>query len=89
MSKTILAILCITSLFAASAHAGIVFGTITEGGRAAANVKIEISCGQSGPFRASTNAQGSYSVRVKATGECNLRITNKPGNPAALVFSYA
>ncbi len=89
MSKKLLAILCITVLFASAAHAGIVFGTITEGGRAAANVGIEIKCGPSGPFRASTNGQGSYSVRVNATGECSLRITNKPGNPVTPIFSYA
>lgn len=89
MSKTVLAILCISSLFAATAHAGIVFGTITEGGRGAANLNIEIKCGQSGPFRASTNNQGSYSVRVNATGECSLKITNKPGGPATSIFSYA
>jgi len=89
MSKTGIAVLFITSLFNTAAQAGVIFGTITEGKKAAANTAIEIRCGQQGPYKTSTNSQGSYSVRVGATGECSFRVTNKPGEPGAVVFSYA
>ena len=89
MSKTGIAALLIASLASTAAQAGVIFGTITEGKKAAANAAIEIRCGQQGPFRTSTNSQGSYSVRVSATGECSFKVTNKAGQPEAVVFSYA
>lgn len=89
MSKSGIAVLFIISLFATTANAGIIFGTITEGNTAAANAAIEIQCGQSGPYQTSTNSQGSYSVRVSFTGECNLKVTSKAGEPTAAIFSSA
>lgn len=89
MTKSGIAVLLITGLFTAGVRAGIIFGTITQGTRAAANAAIEIQCGQQGTYKTSTNSQGSYSLRVSATGECIFRVTNKPGEPGAVVFSYA
>jgi hypothetical protein len=63
--------------------AGPLYGTISAGGRPLADADVMVQCpGFSSPGPTSTPAKtddrGSYSLRVQATGRCQMRV--KSGN---------
>jgi hypothetical protein len=68
------------SLVAESASAAAVYGTVLSGGAPAASVTISVACpaftgpGPSGVIEATTDARGSYSLGVPATGRCEMRV---------------
>ena len=55
------------------ASAGEVYGNVTENGRPAVGMKVEIKSG-SGSYSAETDRYGSYRLFVKERGNCKLTI---------------
>lgn len=75
-------------LLAAVASAGEIYGTLSEGGKpVAAGTMLRLACGGASA-EAKTDAYGSYSVRVAATGKCTLSIPSAAGAPSLPVTVY-
>lgn len=67
----------VSLLVAESAWAGPLYGTVRIGSAAASDVTVEVACpGFAGGtvFSAATDAQGSYSLLVRAVGGCEMRV---------------
>jgi len=76
-------------LLAASAVAGELYGTITEGGKSVGQgVAVEVKCGDKAYPEATTDKSGSYHVTVQETGKCNLAVLYKDQAPSLEVASY-
>jgi bifunctional ADP-heptose synthase (sugar kinase/adenylyltransferase) len=82
--ESVLAVL----LFAATARAGEVYGTVTEAGKpVAAGMALKLACGDASTA-AKTDAYGSYSVKINATGKCTLTVASLAGAPSITVNVY-
>lgn len=67
-------LLLLILLFPTSAFAGKIFGQLTHGGRSVGRgVEVQITCGSSGPYSASTDEYGAYSMSVPRQ-RCELRV---------------
>lgn len=68
------------------AHAGVIYGTLRVGTQPLAQHKLVITCsGQE--FKGSTNARGSYSVKVTKTGKCSLTLSYGGSDLQRTVYS--
>lgn len=77
----------IGAVLAAAAQGGQVYGSLSEGGRAVSGADIAIECaGKVTP--GATAGDGSYRLHVPQQGRCTFTLTNRPGRPSAVVFSY-
>jgi hypothetical protein len=84
MRKALLSLICFVALIPLPASAGLIHGSIREGGGPASKQPIEIVCPNSSPIKASTDDKGDYRVAVEARGKCELRVgDSKP----ATIFS--
>ena len=68
-----------------TAHAGVIFGNITVNNKPLAATNLTITCNSS--YSASTNEQGSYSVRVNELGKCTLTLSYDGQQPSQSVYS--
>ena len=74
--------------FAAAARAGEVYGTITESGKpAGAGLALKLAC-EGASAEGKTDAYGSYSLKVAATGNCTLTVASKAGSPSLALNLY-
>lgn len=69
------ALFLLASAAAEPVFAGQVYGTVERNGSPAANVTVSISCKSASASR-NTDAHGSYSVYVNASGNCQVRVEN-------------
>jgi len=75
-------------LAAAAARAGEIYGTLSDEGKpAAAGTALRLACGDAAA-QAKTDAYGSYSLKVNATGKCTLSVTSPGGTPSMAVTVY-
>jgi hypothetical protein len=75
-------------LAAAAARAGEIYGTLSDEGKpAAAGTALRLSCGDAAA-EAKTDAYGSYSLKLNATGKCVLTVTSAAGTPSMSVTVY-
>jgi hypothetical protein len=75
-------------LAAAAARAGEIYGTLSDEGKpAAAGTALRLSCGDAAA-EAKTDAYGSYSLKLNATGKCVLTVTSVAGTPSMPVTVY-
>jgi len=74
------------AVFPSALHAGEIYGSITEGGKAVAKSPIEIRCKNQEPAKGDTGADGSYRINVSALGQCTLELRRY--SASAVVFSY-
>jgi hypothetical protein len=92
MKKFYLFILSASLLVSHAAFAGALYGTARIGQSPAANAKISVACpGFDKPGQTSlstvTDARGSFSLRVQATGRCEMQVEqNNQKGPAFEVF---
>ena len=78
----------VLSLSAFSAHAGELFGTISEGTKPVSEgVKVEVNAGDK-TYSAETDKFGSYRVFVKEKGKCTLKVHFKEQTPSFSVSSF-
>jgi hypothetical protein len=75
------------ALLPAALQAGIIYGSVTAGGRGVPKARIEVKCGQA-ITTGSTLADGSYRINVPQQGQCNFTMSGYPNRPFAVVFSY-
>ena len=67
--------LCWLFLVTQYASAGPLYGTVQQAGAPAGGVTIIVTCpAMSGAVEAATDARGSYSMRVPASGRCEMRV---------------
>jgi hypothetical protein len=69
------------------ANAAQMYGTVTESGRGIANAPLTVTCGAE-TVQTATDASGSYSLNVSATGICTFALDGRPGASTS-VYSYA
>lgn len=87
MRKTILGVLCALAL-ASPAPAAEIHGTVSENGKPLPQgVSLRLDCGGASAS-AETDAYGSYSLKIAATGECRLSIDYKGSKPSLKVTVY-
>jgi len=87
MKKVLLAAALLSGA-AAAAVAAEIHGTISEGGKPVpAGTAVRLECSGT-TANASTDAYGSYSVKIGATGACELSLSWKGGTPALPVTIY-
>ena len=74
--------------FGAAASAAEIHGTISEGVKpVAAGTAVRLDCSGT-TASASTDAYGSYSVKIGATGACQLSLAWKGASPSLSVTVY-
>jgi hypothetical protein len=80
--------LCVVFAFSASAvlSAGQIYGTIVMDGQPLKETDIEIKCGDEGPAKGKTAADGAYRINVPQQGQCSLTLPPYMG-ASAMVFS--
>lgn len=71
-------------LSAGPAWAATIYGSLSQGGQALANARLELQCGGD-TTSGQTDARGSYRFTVKLTGRCELRVA---GGGVAPVIVY-
>ena len=75
-------------LLAAVSSAGEIYGTLSEGGKpVAAGTALRLACGEVAA-EAKTDAYGSYSLRLAATGKCAVSVPSAAGAPSLAVTVY-
>lgn len=75
-------------LAASAARAGEIYGTLSEQGKpAGAGATLRLACGDAAA-EAKTDAYGSYSLKVNATGKCVLSVSSAAGSPSMPVTVY-
>lgn len=81
--------LCLAFALFASAvlSAGQVYGTIIAEGQPVKDTDIEIKCGEEGPTKGKTAADGAYRINVPQQGQCSLMLPTYAGKPSATIFS--
>jgi hypothetical protein len=78
-----------TLLLAASAVAGEIYGTMSEGGKSIGEgVGVEAKCGDKAYPAVKTDKSGSYHLAVQETGKCNVVVLYKDQAPSLDVASY-
>ena len=76
-------------LAATAAHAGEIYGTVTEGGKSVGEgTSVVAKCGDKAYPAAKTDKTGTYHVTVAEKGKCTLTLTYKGQSPALEVASY-
>jgi hypothetical protein len=86
--KYLLALAVSMFLFATSALAGELFGTISEGEKPVAQgVKVEVAAGDK-TYSTETDKNGSYRIFVKEKGKCTLKVTYKDQAPTFAAASF-
>src|SRR5262245_21570156 len=70
-----------------AAFAGNIFGSLSENRQPAKGVDVTVTCG-SNQYRARTDDDGSYNLRVDEPGRCTLSVDYKDQTPETEVFSY-
>jgi hypothetical protein len=70
------------------AHAGQVFGQITEGGRSVQGATIHLLCGSQPQVTTNTDMLGYYQLYVSHLGQCKLQINRNGMLPSVDVISY-
>lgn len=74
-------------LWTASAWAGQMYGSVSEGGRGVGAARIEIDCaGNVTPGE--TASDGSYRVNVPQEGRCTFTVILQQRRASIVVFSY-
>jgi len=63
---------------------GQIFGTLTEGGKAVANVEVVVDCSGE-QVKGTTDNFGAYRLNVQKTGRCTLTLTYKGQKPTATI----
>jgi hypothetical protein len=88
MMKAIVVVAFLVALSAASALAGEIFGTLSEGTKPVdAGVKVDISiAGKS--YAGETDKFGSFRLIVKEKGKCTLTVRYKDQAPSFQLVSY-
>ena len=83
------AVIVVGVLIAASAaRGGEIYGTLSDQGKpAGAGTALRLTCGDAAA-EAKTDAYGSYSLKVNATGKCALAVSSVPGSPSMPVTLY-
>ena len=68
--------LCFVFAMCASAvlSAGQIYGTIVMDGQPLKDTDIEIKCGEEGPAKGKTAADGAYRINVPQQGQCSLTL---------------
>ena len=80
----VLFVLGLTSL----AHAGKIYGSVTEGGKPVApGTKVEVTCGANN-YAAQTDAYGSFKLFVPDKGKCLLKVNHQGQTPSIEINSY-
>lgn len=75
-------------LFAATVHAGEIYGTVTDGGKPVpAGVKVEIKVAGK-VYAGETDKFGSYRIVVKEKGKGTLTVHHGGQSPSLGLFSY-
>jgi len=73
---------------AASAFAGKIYGSITEGGKPVAQgVKVEVTCG-SNNYDAQTDPYGAFNLFAMDKGKCMLKVFYQGQTPSIEINSY-
>ena len=73
---------------AASAFAGKIYGSVSEGGKPVAQgVKVEVTCGAKN-YAAQTDAYGSFKLFVPDKGKCALKVNVQGQAPSFEINSY-
>ena len=67
--------------------AGKINGSITEGGKPVAGVKVQVTCG-SNNYDGQTDGQGAFSVFATDKGKCMLKVTYQGQTPSMEINSY-
>jgi len=76
-------------LLAASAVAGEIYGTISEGGKSIGEgVAVEAKCGDKAYPAVKTDKSGSYHLMVQESGKCTVAVLYKDQAPSLEVASY-
>ena len=80
--------LCLMFALCASVvlSAGQIYGTIVMDGQPLKDTDIEIKCGDEGPAKGKTAADGAYRITVPQQGQCSLTLPTYMGT-SAMVFS--
>ncbi|HKB69404.1 MAG TPA: hypothetical protein VKH46_01075 [Thermoanaerobaculia bacterium] len=85
--KTAAMLVCLL-LAASAARAGEIYGTLSDEGKpVGAGTTLRLACGEAA-VEAKTDAYGSYSLKVTATGKCALSVPSLPGAPSLPVTVY-
>lgn len=85
--KTAATLSCLL-LAAAAARAGELYGTLSEQGKpVGAGTALKLACGEA-LAEAKTDAYGSYSLKVSATGKCVLSIPSAGAGASLPVTVY-
>jgi len=73
---------------ASAAHAGELFGTVSENGRPLPQgTTLKLDCGGASAS-GSTDQFGSYRIQLNASGECSLSIAHKGSSPSLKVTLF-
>lgn len=86
--KVIFCLVVVILLFAMTASAAQVYGTLKEGDRPVeAGVNIDITCDNSS-YSGQTDAHGSYSIYVQRKGKCTFTVHYRGQHPHTDIYSY-
>jgi len=73
---------------AVAAHAGKIYGSVSEGGKPVAQgVKVEVTCGANN-YAAQTDAYGAFKLFVPDKGKCTLKVNYQGQTPSFEINSY-
>lgn len=74
-------------LFSALFARGEIYGDLRMGDKYLADAKIQLTCG-SETSETITDAKGSFRLRVKASGKCQVKVIHGPHNAALEVVLF-
>ena len=87
--KTIAILLILIMLFPSFTFAGEIYGSIkVMGNSIGPGKKVEIISADNTPYVKETDKYGSYSIYVKETGRCTLKVHYRGKLPEIIVYSY-
>ena len=81
-------VLIVILVFATSAAAGNIYGSISEGGKPVVQgVKMEVTCGAN-KYGAETDANGAFKLFAKDQGKCALKVFYQGQSPSFDINSF-
>ena len=89
MNKRLACLVVVAVFGSAVAHAGEIYGTVTEGGKPVGEgIAVAAKCGDKSYPAVKTDKSGTYHLTVSEKGKCTLTLTYKGQSPALEVASY-
>lgn len=86
--RKVLSIVILSLALASAATGAEIFGTVSEGGKPLPEgVALKLACGEASAT-SKTDEFGSYSLRIAATGECQVSIDHKGATASLKVALY-